>query len=449
MTYDTKDRVLFSADGFGKFGIPDDGADWTDEARRYYIGIVGKYGAQVQAVLKKAARLDISIICPLHGPVLTEELGKYIGLYDTWSSYHPESEGVVIAYASVYGHTAAAAMRLAKELKARGCPEVLTFDLTRCDLSEAVSRAFQYNKLVLASITYNADIFPAMKGFINALTERGFRSRTVALIENGSWAPQAAKTMRTMLEGCKDITLAEGTVKILSALNNESSTALEALAEELCREYIALSGSADKNDVSSLSNIGYGLYLVATNDGRRDNGLIVNTVTQVSDSPNRVAVTVSKQNYSFHTIRQTGAMNVNCLTVDTPFSVFESFGFRSGRAVDKFEGYDDIKRSDNGLVFIPRYINSYFSLKVEDYVDLGSHGMFICSVTEARRINDRETMTYSYYGRNVKPRPDTEGKKGFVCKVCGFVYEGDRLPEDYICPLCKHGVADFEPISSD
>ena len=446
VTYDSTDKVLFSADGFGKFGALDVEEDWACEARRYYIGIVGKYGAQVQSLLKKAAGLDIEIICPLHGPVLTEDLGYYLGLYNTWSSYEPESEGIVIAYTSVYGNTKKAVLRLADMLKAKGCPKVVINDLARCDMAEAVEDAFRYSKLVLATTTYNAEIFPHMRDFISHLTERNFQKRTIGLIENGSWAPLAAKVMKGMLEKCKDITYTDTTVRILSALNEESSAQLNSLADELCREYLAQQEStANKNDLTALFNIGYGLYVVTSNDGKKDNGLIVNTVTQVTNTPNRIAVTINKDNYSHHIIKQTGKMNINCLTVDAPFSVFEAFGFVSGRNVNKFENCKPL-RSDNGLVFLPRYINSFMSLKVEQYVDLDTHGMFICSVTEARVLSDRETMTYTYYQNNVKPKPETEGKKGYVCKICGYVYEGEELPEDFICPLCKHGASDFEPI---
>ena len=446
VTYDSFDKVLFSADGFGKFGALDVEEDWACEARRYYIGIVGKYGPQVQALLKKAAGLDIATICPLHGPVLTENLGYYLNLYDIWSSYRVESEGVVIAYTSVYGHTKAAVELLAHKLQAKGCPKVVVHDLARTDMAEAVEDAFRYGKLVLATTTYNADVYPFMKEFIHHLTERNFQKRTVALMENGSWAPLAAKVMRSMLEGSKDLTFADTTVRILSALNDESKAQVEALAEELCKDYLAQQDStANKNDLTALFNIGYGLYVVTSNDGTKDNGLIVNTVSQVTNTPNRVAVTINKQNYSHHVIKQSGVMNVNCLDVSAPFSVFQNFGFQSGRTADKFAGIEEL-RSDNGLRFLPRYINSFMSLKVESYVDLGTHGMFICSVTEARVMGSRETMSYTYYQNNVKPKPQVEGKKGFVCKVCGWVYEGDTLPDDIVCPLCKHGAADFEPI---
>ena len=446
VTYDDKDKVLFSADGFGKFGALDADEDWACEARRYYFGIVGKYGAQVSALLKKASALDISIICPLHGPVLTENLGYYLNLYDIWSSYGVESEGIVIAYTSVYGNTKKAVELLADKLKQNGCPKVVLNDLARVDMAEAVEDAFRYGKIVLATTTYNAEIFPFMREFINHLTERGFKNKTVALIENGSWAPVAAKTMRTMLEPCKNITYIDTTVKIMSALSDENKTEIEKMAEELSMEYTARnSETANKNDLSALFNIGYGLYVITSNDGKKDNGLIVNTVSQVTNSPNRIAVCINKDSYSHHIIKQTGIMNINCLSVDAPFSVFENFGFRSGRGTDKFESIEPL-RSDNGLAFLPQYINSFMSLKVEDYVDLDTHGMFICTVTEARVISDKETMTYTYYQNNVKPKPQTEGKKGWVCKICGYVYEGEELPDDFVCPLCKHGAADFEPI---
>lgn len=446
VSYEETEKILFSADAFGKFGALDVKEDWADEARRYYIGIVGKYGRQVQALLKKAAALDMRIICPLHGPVLNENLGYYLNLYNTWSSYAVEADGIVVAYTSVYGNTKRAVERLISGLRANGCPSIAVYDLARCDMSAAVADAFRYGKLVLATTTYNADIFPPMRHFIEALTERNYQKRTVALIENGSWAPLAAKVMRGMLENSADITFASNTVRLLSAPDADSNKQLDALAEELCREYLARQDeTANKNDLSALFNLGYGLYVVTSNDGKKDNGLIVNTVSQVTNMPNRIAVTINKENYSHHIIKQTGIMNVNCLSTDAPFSVFETFGFQSGRTVDKFASCEPF-RSDNGLVFLPKYINSFMSLKVMQYVDFDTHGMFICEITEARVISDRETMTYTYYQKHVKPKPQTEGRKGYVCKVCGYVYEGEELPEDFICPLCKHIAADFEPI---
>ena len=278
VTYDSRDKVLFSADGFGKFGAMDVEEDWDDEARRYYIGIVGKYGVQVQNLLKAAASLDIQTICPLHGPVLKENLGHYIKKYQIWSSYAAESEGVMIAYTSIYGNTKKAVELLAGKLREKGCPQVVVCDLARTEMSKAVEDAFRYGKLVLATTTYNADVFPFMRTFIEHLTERGYQKRTIGLIENGSWAPLAAKVMSGMFEKSKNITWLNTTVKIMSSLSEENLQQLEAMAEELSREYIAQSAEkANKNDMTALFKIGYGLYVVTSNDGTRDNGLIVNT----------------------------------------------------------------------------------------------------------------------------------------------------------------------------
>ena len=355
VTYDSTDKVLFSADGFGKFGALDVEEDWACEARRYYIGIVGKYGVQVQHLLKKAATLDIEIICPLHGPVLKENLGYYLNLYNTWSSYQPEEEGIVIAYTSVYGNTKKAVMLLEEKLKANGCPKVVVNDLARCDMAEAVEDAFRYSKIVFATTTYNAEIFPFMREFINHLTERNFSNRTVAFIENGSWAPMATKVMKGLLEKSKNLNYADNAVKIISALNEESTAQVDALANELCKEYLASQDeTANKNDMTALFNIGYGLYVVTSNDGKKDNGLIVNTVTQLTNTPNRVAVTINKENYSHHIIKQTGKMNVNCLTTDAPFQVFEKFGFESGRNVDKFKDCTPNRSDDHANTCIFR-----------------------------------------------------------------------------------------------
>lgn len=235
VTYDSTDKVLFSADGFGKFGALDVEEDWADEARRYYIGIVGKYGAQVQALLKKAAALDIAIICPLHGPVLNENLGYYLDKYNTWSSYAVEDEGVVIAYTSIYGHTKEAVEELAEKLNQRGCPNVVVADLARCDMAEVVADAFRYSKLVLATTTYNATIFPYMQSFIDHLTARNYQGRTVGMIENGAWAPMAAKVMKKMLETSKNLTYTDTTVTVKCALNDASRAQIDALADELCK----------------------------------------------------------------------------------------------------------------------------------------------------------------------------------------------------------------------
>ena len=260
VSYESTEKILFSADAFGKFGASDAKEDWADEARRYYIGIVGKYGRQVQALLKKAAALDIRVICPLHGPVLSENLGYYLNLYNTWSSYAVEADGIVVAYTSVYGNTKKAVELLAEKLRDKGCPKVVVYDLARCDMSQAVADAFRYGKLILATTTYNAEIYPFMRTFIEHLTERNYQNRTIGLSENGSWAPLAAKIMKGMFEKSKKITWLDTTVRILSSLSAENKDELEAMANELCEEYIARSGDvAKKAYPTALFRIGYGL----------------------------------------------------------------------------------------------------------------------------------------------------------------------------------------------
>ena len=446
-TYDSTAKILFSADAFGKFGALDVEEEWDCEARRYYFGIVGKYGAQVQAVLKKAATLDIQTICPLHGPILKEDLAHYLKQYDIWSSYQAETDGVAIFYTSVYGHTKEAVELLKEKLEANGTPKIAITDLARDDMAEAVEDAFRYSKIVLATTTYNAGIFPFMDTFIAHLLERNFQNKKIAFIENGSWAPLAAKVMKDKLASAKNLTIVEPTVRILSSLSEENKEQIQSLADALSLDYKAIREIENKPelDPKALFKIGYGLYVVTSNDGKKDNALILNSVSQVTDTPLRVCVNINKMNYSHDIIKKSGVMNINCLNNEAPFSVFQSYGFRSGKDADKFEGVE-VLRSENGLVVLPNYINAFISLKVDQYVDLGTHGMFICSVTESKIINNIETMTYSYYQNNVKPKPDTEKKKGYVCKVCGYVYEGDNLPEDYVCPLCKHGASDFEEI---
>ena len=444
VTYDAFDKVLFSADGFGKFGALDIDEEWACEARRYYFGIVGKYGAQVQALLKKAQTLDIQTICPLHGPILDSNLEYYLNLYNIWSSYLSETDGIAIFYTSVYGHTKKAAEDLYHMLEKNGCPKIALNDLARCDLAEAVEDAFRYSKIVLATTTYNAGIFPYMDTFINKLVERNFQNKELAIIENGTWAPMAAKVIKEKIANLKNITIIEPHVRILSNLNEESKKQLEELATNLTKDYQAKQSTEKALDPKALFSIGYGLYVVTSRDGDFDNGCIVNTVTQLTDKPLRVAVNINKANLTHDIVKKTKKLNVNTLSVEAPFKVFQDYGFVSGRVKNKFQDME-VLRSSNGLIFLDQYINAFLSLEVVDYVDLGTHGMFICDVVETRVINDKETMTYTYYQKNVKPKPETK-KKGWVCKICGYVHEGEDLPEDFICPLCKHGASDFEPI---
>ena len=445
VTYDDLTKVLFSADGFGKFGALDIEEDWACEARRYYFGIVGKYGAQVQSLLKKAASLDIKMICPLHGPVLSDNLGYYIGLYNIWSSYQNESDGIAIFYTSVYGHTKEAVLLLEKKLKDAGAPKVVVTDLARSDMAEAVEDAFRYGKIVLATTTYNAGIYPFMNDFLNHLLERNYQNKKIAIIENGSWGPVVGRVIKDKLKDSKNIEFIEPTVRILSSMDKNNEEEIDKVVSALCEEYQAKKEiEKDSLDPKALFKIGYGLYVVTSNDGTRDNGCIVNTVVQLTDNPYRVAVNINKKNYTHSTVKATKKLNVNVLSIEAPFSVFERYGFQTGRDVDKMADID-VLRSGNGLRVLPKYINSYMSLEVESYVDLDTHGMFICKVVDSKVISSVETMTYNYNQANVKPRP-VEKKKGWVCKVCGYVYEGEELPDDFICPLCKHGASDFEKL---
>ncbi|MGI6212635.1 MAG: flavin reductase [Anaerovoracaceae bacterium] len=448
MTYDAEDKVLFSADAFGKFGALDydDPEGWACEARRYYFGIIGKYGAQVQNVLKKVETLDIEAICPLHGPQLTEDLGYYLDTYDTWSSYLPESDGVCICYTSVYGHTKKAVERLRDELEKKGVPKVVLNDLARSDIAECVEDAFRYDTLVLATTTYNAGIFPFMRDFIDSLVERGYQKRNVAFIENGSWAPEAANVMKSKMKNLKDIKILKNTVTIHSALDDESTAALDALADELAAIYTNTAAEEDKNiDPTAMFKIGYGLYVVTSNDGKKQNGQIANTVSQIASDPEKVGVNINKSNYTADIIRKTGEMNVCVLNEEAPFKLFKHFGFQSGRDVDKFADFKHYEIASNGIAYLTKYSNAYISLKVTDTIDLGSHWMFICDITESAVLNNVETMTYSFYQANVKPKPQAE-VKGWVCSVCGYIYEGEELPEDFVCPLCKHPASDFRKL---
>ena len=446
VTYDSVDKVLFSADAFGKFGALDVDDEWDCEARRYYFGIVGKYGSQVQTLLSKASNLDIKIICPLHGPVLNDNLGYYINLYNIWSSYESETDGIAVFYTSVYGHTKEAVLRLESLVKEMHAPNVIVTDLARTDMAEAVEDAFRYKRIVLSTTTYNAGIFPFMEEFINQLIERNFQNKEITIIENGSWAPQVEKVIKNKLANSKNIKYVEPVITIKSSLSDQNIIDLKTLANNLCSEYLVRHDiKHEALDPKAMFKIGYGLYVVTTNDLIKDNGLIVNTVSQVTSDPNRVSVTINKNNYSCSTINKTKKLNVNVIDETANFDLFKKFGFVSGKDKNKFEG-ENVEKSSNGLVVLSNNINAYMSLEVKNSIDLGTHIMFICNVVESKILNNNKTMTYDYYQANVKPIPKTEKKKGYVCKVCGYVYEGEELPEDFICPLCKHGASDFEKI---
>lgn len=458
VTYDLTDNILFSADAFGSFGALNGNVfarkeDYTEvgisEARRYYTNIVGKYGAQVQTLLKKASKLPISVICPLHGPVWKENIELFVDKYMKWSTYTPEEKGVLILYGSIYGGTENAAEILAAKLSESGVENIKIYDVSKTDSSYIVAEAFKYSHIVFAAATYNAGIFTPMENVLNELQAHNLQNRTVAIIENGSWAPMAGNLIKKKLETFKNITVIENTVTIKSAVKNDTLEAISVLAAEL-----AYTINADANDLNAENidnnaffKLGYGLYVLsAKNTEGKDNGCIINTVMQVTDIPKRILIAVNKSNYTNKIIKETGVFNVSTLTENAPFDLFKRFGFQSGRDVNKFEDFTDFDRAANGIVYINKNANSYISCKVISSMDYGTHTVFVADVSEAVTMNEESSVTYDYYFKNIKPSPAKAKKKGYVCKICGYVYEGEELPADFICPLCKHGAADFEPL---
>lgn len=460
VSYDLTDHILFSADAFGCFGALNGAIfadeinferDYMDEARRYYTNIVGKYGTQVQALLKKAAALEISMICPLHGFVWRRNLGDFISKYLLWSSYTPEKKGVMIAYASIYGNTANAADILAARLRDAGV-ETEVFDVSVTPASEIIAAAFKWSHLVFASATYNAGVFVSMEALLADLAAHNISNRTVALIENGSWAPTSGKLMRAQLEKCKNITFVEDMISIRSAVKAENRVQLEALADTLAADVLKKEDAEEdaqesRVDPAVLLRVPYGLYILTARENGRDNGCIINTVMQVTNTPNRIAVAVNKQNFTHDMILHTGVFNLTLLTEEAQFQIFERFGFASGRNTDKFAGEETALRTQNGVRYTETAAGAVISGKVVETQDCGTHTLFVAEVTETVSISDAPIVTYQYYFDHIKPKPVvTEEKTGYVCKICGYVYEGDPLPADFICPLCKHGAEDFEKI---
>ena len=460
VTYDAAEKLLFSADAFGTFGAlngaifadeVDFMRDYLDEARRYYCNIVGKYGTQVQALLKKASGLEINYICPLHGFVWREKIGDYIDKYVKWSTYTPEEQGVMIAYASVYGNTANAAEIISSRLRDRGIRTVM-FDVSVTPSSDIVAAAFKWSHLLFASTTYNAGIFISMDELLRDIASHGLRGRKVALVENGSWAPTAGGLMKEILSECRDMEFIGETLTIKSALKDtqfgDIDALVDAIADTFPKAETAVSTDEPTLEPASFFKLSYGLFVLSANEGGKDNGCIINTAQLLTDTPKRITVSVNKANLTHDMIKNTGKFNVSVLTESVPFQTFKDFGFVSGRDADKFKDRSDIERSANGLVYLTEHTNAYFSCKVVGMHDYGTHTIFVAEVTDARILSDEKSVTYSYYFEHIKPKPQPveEKKKGFVCKICGYVYEGETLPADFICPLCKHGAEDFEPL---
>ena len=451
VTYDAKDKVLFSADGFGKFGALDVEEEWDCEARRYYIGIVGKYGAQVQALLKKAAELEIEMICPLHGPVWRKDIAWFLDKYIHWATYTPEDDAVVIAYASVYGGTENAANVLAAKLSELGVRNVQMYDVSVTHPSYILSECFRASHLVFISTTYNAGMFVTMENLVHDIVHHNLQNRTIALMENGSWAPTAAGLMRAEFQKLKNCTILDETVTIKSTLKEAQLADVDAMAQAIydsmpkpAPAVHTADAPVEKNAFFSFS---YGLFVLTAREGEKDNGCIINTAAQLTDTPKRISIAVNKANYTHDMIRRTGVFNLSMLSTDAPFGLFQHYGFQSGRDVDKFADVKGMARATNGVYYLPYSTNAFVSGKVTQEIDLGTHTLFIADVTEARVLSGAPSMTYSFYFANVKPKPAALTKQtGWVCKICGYVYEGETLPADFICPLCKHGAEDFEKL---
>ena len=464
VTYDLTDHILFSADAFGTFGAlngaifadeVDFMRDYLDEARRYYCNIVGKYGTQVQALLQKASALEIEMICTLHGFVWRSNIGDYIEKYQRWSTYQPEDTGVMIAYASVYGNTENTAEIIASRLRDQGIRTVM-FDVSVTPASEIVAAAFRWSHLLFASTTYNAGVFVSMDELLRDLAAHNIQNRTVAFVENGSWAATSGRLMREILSECRNMTFLNETVSLRSSLKPAQSADVDALVEALAATMprrnpaaaAAAPAAGGSMDPAAFFKLSYGLFVLTAREGEKDNGCIINTTQLLTDTPKRITIAVNKQNLTHDMILRTGVFNVSVLTEKVPFKVFQHFGFQSGRDTDKFAGWQG-PRSANGLCYLPEYTNALLSGRVISTADYGTHTLFVAEVTEARILSEEPSVTYSYYFQHIKPKPQpqAEQKKGFVCKICGYVYEGDTLPEDFVCPLCKHGAADFEPLS--
>ena len=456
MTYETTGKILFSADAFGTFGALNGcifadqvnfERDYMDEARRYYTNIVGKYGTQVKAILKKASTIEINMVCPLHGFVWRRNLGDFIQKYLLWASYLPEETGVVLAYGSIYGGTENAAHILATKLVERGV-KVAMYDVSVTHPSYIISEAFRYSHLVLASATYNAGIFVNMENLVHDIANHNLQNRRIALIENGSWAPASAGLMRRALAGLKGTEFIGNSMTIMSALKDNQLSELDALADAIVASMpvhapVTTEKQVDQNALFSLS---YGLYVVTAAEGEKHNGCIINTAMQLTDTPKRISITVNKANYTHDMILRTKKFNLSVLGQSAPFALFQHFGFRSGRDSEKFDGKYEVRASENGLTYLNQFANAFISGKVIQTVDCGTHTLFVADVTEAHMLDAEPSMTYAYYFDHVKPKPQPaeDNKPGWVCKICGYVYEGEELPADYVCPLCKHGPEDFE-----
>lgn len=465
VTYDETTGTLFSADAFGAFGAingaifadeVDFDKDYMDEARRYYCNIVGKYGNQVQALLKKLYPVELKMICPLHGFVWRRNIEDFTDKYVKWSTYTPEETGVMIAYASVYGNTENTAEIISSRLRDKGIKTEM-FDVSVTPASEIISAAFKWSHLLFASTTYNAGIFVSMEELLNDLAAHNIQNRTVAFVENGSWAPTSGKLMREIISKCSNMTILDETLTLKSALAPGQEEQIDQLVNAISATIPRFEGPvSDANavkeaevDPSVFHKFSYGLFVLSAHADGKDNGCIINTAAQLTSTPGRINIAVNKANFTHDMIMKTGVFNLSVLAEDASFDIFKRFGFASGKDTDKFAGFEEnAARSANGLLYVTQGTNAFMSAKVIDSHDYGTHTLFVAELTEAQILREEPSVTYAYYFEHIKPKPQPQltQKKGWVCKVCGYVYEGEELPPDYVCPLCKHGPEDFERI---
>ncbi|MDR3012414.1 MAG: flavin reductase [Chitinispirillales bacterium] len=462
VTYDATDKYLYSADAFGSFGTlngnifadeVDFDRDYLDEARRYYTNIVGKYGAQVQAILKKAANLEISALLPLHGPIWRKNINSIIDKYQKWSSYAPEEEGVLIAYASVYGNTENAANILATKLAEAGIKKIAMFDVSVSHPSLVLSQAFRFSHIVFASTTYNSKIFINMETLLHDIAAHNLQNRTVAFIENGSWAALSGRQMKEILSPLKNMTFIENTVSIKSSVKQNNLTEIENLAEAIIASFPKHDATIvreNKIEPNAFFKLTYGLFVLTSAQNNKHSGCIINTVMQITDQPKQIVIALNKSNYTHDLIADSKKFNISALTIDSYFDIFKRFGFQSGRDADKFADFEDsCKKSENGLYYITQNTNAFFSAEVVSATDYGTHTLFVALISETAVLSNAPSLTYQYYFDNIKPKPapkpQSSDKKTYVCKICGYIQEADgELPNDYICPLCKHPKADME-----
>ena len=436
VTYDLTDGLLFSADAFGTLGALDGALfadevnfmrDYLDEARRYYCNIVGKYGTQVSALLKKAAGLKINMILPLHGFVWRTGIGDILEKYIKWATYEPEEKAVMIAYASVYGNTMNAAEILAAKLRDLGVKTAM-FDVSMTTSDYIIAAAFRYSHLVFVSTTYNAGIFVKMEELLHDLAAHNIQNRTVAFIENGSWAATSGKLMRDIMSGCKNINFIESTVSLKSSVKPEKREEIFAMAEVIAAGFRRPMTAAASEDVPTaidpvaFNKLSYGLFVLTARDGNKLNGCIINTAQMLTDSPKRITVAVNKQNYTHEMIERTGEFNVSVLTEKVPMKTFEHFGFSSGRTTEKFLEYEDFELAANGIPYITAHTNAFFSAKVVASYEFGTHTLFVAEVTEAAVLSNDPSATYAYYFAHIKPKKTAAApeKPGWVCRTCGY-----------------------------